>query len=76
MLLNLVRSEDYSNIPSFSYVESENSKKAELSYYEMKELKKSFNDTGVDGYALLVGNDFMNDYGTIALALKTRDHVV
>jgi hypothetical protein len=39
----------------------------------MKELKKSFADQGVEGYALLVGDDFMNDYGTIELALQTRN---
>jgi hypothetical protein len=73
MLLNLARSEDYNLLPSCSYEESENSKKAEMSYYEMKELKKSFNESGVDSYALLVGNDFMNDYGNIQLALQNRD---
>jgi hypothetical protein len=68
MILNLTRSENYSLLPSFSFQESEASKKAELSYYEMKELKKSFNDSGVEGYALLVGDDFMNDYGSDELA--------
>jgi hypothetical protein len=39
MLLNLVRDHDYDSIPSYSYAKNQESKDADLSYYEIKELK-------------------------------------
>ena len=67
-MLNLVRDKDYNLLPSFSYKESEEATKMELSFYELKELKKTMTQQGLDGYALTASNDFFNDYGDQTLA--------
>ena len=41
MILNLVREQDYDLIPSFTYSKSEALKDIDMSYYELRELKRT-----------------------------------
>jgi hypothetical protein len=63
MLLNLLRDEDYHKLPSFSYEEAKEAKDKDVTFYELKELKKELTEQGVGGHAMLNNPDFINDYG-------------
>jgi len=75
-ILNLVRDSNYNLLPSFTYKESEEATKMELSFYELKELKKTMTQQGLDGYALTANNDFFNDYGDLNLSNDIQKTVV
>ncbi|CDW80778.1 e3 ubiquitin-protein ligase chip [Stylonychia lemnae] len=61
ILLNLIRSQDYDLIPSFTYSKKEKLREMDMSYYELKELRKTLSNSR-QLYAQL-NQDYVNEYG-------------
>eukprot|EP00347_Sterkiella_histriomuscorum_P004796 403359065 len=70
MLLNLLRSQDYDLIPSFTYTKSEKLKDMDMSYYQLKELKQTLKQSK-QLYSQL-NQEFINEYGEEELVIELR----
>ena len=49
MVLNLVRDVQFDTLPSYSIASYEESRKMDISYFELKELQKTLGKHAVDG---------------------------
>ena len=63
MILNLVRDVQFDTLPSYSIANYEESRKMDISYFELKELQKTMGKHAVDGQAQL-SSEFVNEYGS------------
>lgn len=79
MCLQMVRDENFDKIPSFSVAGFEESKKMDISYYELKELQRTLGKHTTEGQARL-STEFINEYGKIRVnfvnKLVTDKHFV